>query len=573
MTREGLAAYIVFSADPHLSEYLPKNWQERTWLTGFTGSAGFVVITQNDAALWTDGRYFVQAKKQLADTGIQLMKGGEPGVPEYEEWLTTNLEKGVSVGLDYRTISAQSLDKLKEKLSPAGIDLKNKTLLQEVWEDRPAAPSEPIFLHPKEFAGKSAQEKLAEIRGKLEKKGADAHIITALDEVAWTTNLRGADVNYNPVFLGYLLLDGPKTILFAGNSQLSDELQQYLKQNDISVRPYADFEKSLAELSGKKILLSPLSNQAIRDLVSEKNSIIIAPAPGNLLKAIKNEAELEGFRSAMVKDGVAMVKFLHWLKTTVGKTEMTEYSIGLKLKEFRSQQEGFFGESFGPIVGYRDNGAVIHYSAKAEGSNAVEAMESLLVDSGGQYREGTTDITRTVVLGEVSEEFRHNATLVLKGMIDLSMAQFPQGTRGFQLDAIARLPLWMEGKDYNHGTGHGVGSFMNVHEGPQNIRKDANPQELLPGMVVSNEPGFYKVNGYGIRMENLIAVENSSTAGFLKFETLTICPFDRDALRTELLSSAEKDWLNAYHRWCFEKLSPYLEGEELDFLRSATKEI
>lgn len=565
MIQENIDAFIVFSADPHMSEYLPDEWQERTWLSGFTGSAGFVVITQDKAALWTDGRYFVQAPIELKNTGIELMKMGEEGYPEYTDWLKTEVKENGKVAVNALVTSSIHWNEIKNKLASKQIEIVDKPLLKEIWIDRiSASEKNPIFVQPIERAGKSAKEKIADIRQKMKEQNANFHIITSLDDVAWTVNLRGSDVDYNPVFLGYITISEEKSTLYVDLDKLNEEAKFHLKENDILPKSYDDFFEDLKTIKNQKILISPNSNQSIFDTLEEHNTFIKASVPGNLMKAQKNETELEGFRTVMQRDGVAMVKFLYWLKHNVGKEEMTEYSIGQKLKNFRAEGKNFVGESFGSIIGYKENGAIVHYSAKKEGSKSVTNEGSILIDSGGQYLEGTTDITRTVAIGAISEDFKINTTLVLKGMIQLSMAQFPKGTRGIQLDAIARLPLWKNGKDYAHGTGHGVGSFMNVHEGPQNIRKDMNPQELLVGMVCSNEPGFYIENKYGIRHENLVAVkeiETTTSGTFYGFETLTICPFDVETLAIDLLTDSEKEWLNDYHKWCKEKLENDLEGD------------
>lgn len=572
MQENKIDAFVVFSADPHMSEYLPEEWQERSWLTGFTGSAGFAVITLDKAALWTDGRYFVQAENELKNTGIALMKMGELNTPAYEDWLLQELKENMVVALDAQATAHIAWENLHQKLSSKQIHLVDKPLLKDIWKNRISQKPSPLFIHSEKWAGISATEKIKNIRAEMENSKADLHIITALDDVAWTLNLRGKDVEYNPVFLGYILIGKEETILFVNPLKITPEIEKYLSNHNVKVENYDNFFSYLSRISGKKIIVSAQSNQAIFGLLQQENTILTQSAPGNLMKAQKNEKELEGFRIAMKKDGVAMVKFLHWLDTNVGATPMDEYSVGVKLREFREEGENFVGESFGSIVGYKNNGAVIHYSAKEEGSNSIVKDGSLLIDSGGQYLEGTTDITRTVALGKVSKDFKKNWTLVLKGMIQLSMARFPNGTKGLHLDAIARLPLWKEQKDYNHGTGHGVGSFLNVHEGPQNIRKDINLQNLLPGMVCSNEPGYYVEDEYGIRLENLVAVTRISEK-FMEFETLTICPFDTRLLVVELLTSKEKEWFNAYQKWCKESLENELDTEVKDWLIQATQTV
>lgn len=562
-------AFIIYSADPHMSEYLPDEWQERSWLSGFTGSAGLVVITQDKAGLWTDGRYFVQAPLELKGSGIDLFKDGMEGTPHYIDWIISEIPEDGTVAVNALATSHANWELLKEKLTAQGKKLIDLPLLKEIWKDRnPNAKKNPVFVHPVERAGKSVTDKMADIRAKMEELGASVHIISSLDDVAWTLNLRGSDVQSNPVFLGYIILTKNEAKLFVDLEKLEVESRKQMDEAWVKMLPYEEFYEELKNFKDEKILVSPTSNQAIFETLKENNTFIKAPVPGNLMKAIKNETELEGFRTVMQRDGVAMVKFLYWLTHQAGKESMNEYSIGEKLLGFRKEGKNFVGESFGSIVGYKENGAQMHYSAKAEGSKEVTNDATILVDSGGQYLEGTTDITRTFALGNASEEFKRNSTLALKGMIQLSMVKFPKGTRGVQLDAFARIALWQEGKDYNHGTGHGVGSFMNVHEGPQNIRKDMNFQELIPGMVLSNEPGFYYENHYGIRHENLIAVREVETTDFgtfYDFETLTICPFDKNVIATELLTQPEKDWLNNYHNWCKEKLENDLQGEVKDW--------
>lgn len=574
MQKNNIDAFIVYSADPHMSEYLPSEWQERAWLSGFTGSAGFVVVTKDKAGLWTDGRYFTQAPAELEGSGIDLFKDGMEGTPHYIDWIISEIPTGGKVAVNALATSHADWELLFEKLHSKNITLVDCPLLKEVWKERGEVSKNPIYIHPVERAGKSVDGKIAAIRQKMEDQEVTVHIISSLDDVAWTLNLRGSDVESNPVFLGYIIITKNDAFLFTDLDKMDVEARKQMTDSWIKMMPYEEFYKHLNTIRNEKVLISPNSNHSIFEALKIGNQFEKAAVPGNLMKAQKNEIELEGFRKVMVRDGVAMVKFLHWLTQNAGKQTMNEYSIGQKLKGFRTEGENFVGESFGSIVGYKDNGAVIHYAAKSEGSNEVTNDGSILVDSGGQYLEGTTDITRTLALGAVSEEFKINSTLVLQGMIRLSMVKFPKGTRGVQLDTIARIPLWMNGKDYQHGTGHGVGSFMNVHEGPQNIRKDLNPQELLVGMVCSNEPGFYVEGEYGIRHENLIAVKESETTDsgiFYEFETLTFCPFFKDTIVKDILSAEEIRWLNDYHRTCEEKIAPYLEGEVKDWFLELVK--
>ncbi|AZB30135.1 aminopeptidase P family protein [Chryseobacterium balustinum] len=571
MQKNNVDAFIVYSADPHMSEYLPEEWQERAWLSGFLGSAGFVVITKDKAGLWTDGRYFTQAPIELAGSGIDLFKDGMEGTPNYIDWIISEIPANGKVAVNAFATSHSNWELLYQKLNAKNLTLVDSPLLKEVWKERGTPSKNPIFVHPLDRAGKSVTDKISAIRQKMEEQEVTVHVISSLDDVAWTLNLRGSDVESNPVFLGYILITKNDAILFTDLEKMEVEARKQMDESFVKMMPYEEFNNHLRTIKNEKVLVSPNSNQSIFEALKIDNEFVKAAVPGNLMKAQKNETELEGFRKVMARDGVAMVKFLYWLTHNAGKETMNEYSIGKKLREFRAAGENFVGESFGSIVGYKDNGAMMHYSAKSEGSKEVTNDASILVDSGGQYLEGTTDITRTLALGAVSEEFKTNSTLVLQGMIRLSMVKFPKGTRGVQLDAIARLPLWMNGKDYNHGTGHGVGSFMNVHEGPQNIRKDMNPQELLVGMVVSNEPGYYVEGEYGIRHENLIAVKESETTGsgtFYEFETLTFCPFFKDTIVKEILSEDEIIWLNSYHKTCEEKLAPHLEGEVKDWFLS-----
>lgn len=568
MKKNKVDAFIIYSADPHMSEYLPSEWQERTWISGFTGSAGFVVITLEKAGLWTDGRYFTQAPVELKNSGIDLFKDGVEDTPEYIDWIISETSEGAAVAVNGLATSHANWVALEEKLTKQKRELKDLPLLNNVWMDRPAASKNTVFVHPIERAGQSVEDKVSAIREKMKTEGATSHIISSLDDVAWTVNLRGSDVTSNPVFLGYILLSMKDCLLFVDIEKLDDDAERLMKKAGVVIKPYDTFFDHLATLKDESILISPNSNQSIFEAVKTNNTILEKPVPGNLMKAVKNETEQEGFKTVMVRDGVAMVKFLHWLTHTVGKEELDEYVIGKKLHDFRAAGKNFIGESFSSIVGFKGNGAIIHYSAKSEGSAKVTADSSILVDSGGQYLEGTTDITRTFPLGNVSDAFKEDATRVLQGLVQLSLAKFPKGTRGVQLDALARMPLWLEGKDFNHGTGHGVGSFLNVHEGPQSIRKDLNPVELQAGMVLSNEPGYYVEGEYGIRHENLILVntwKKTEWNTFFEFETLTLCPFFKSIIVKEMLSQEEIDWINAYHKLVQDKLTPHLEGEVKDW--------
>lgn len=576
MQKKGIDAFIVFSADPHASEYLPTFWQERAWISGFTGSAGFAVITAKKAGVWTDSRYFVQAASELENSGFTLFKEGVEGTPDYISWLLQELENESVVAVNGLCTSHNSWRLLENKLQAKNIRLEDNSLLNEIWINRPEDRLNPIFIHSEKYAGKSSIEKIADIRKEMKLLNSDFHIVTTLDDVAWITNLRGSDVAYNPVFLSYLVLTNNETILFTNLQKCNEEVKKYVSDSGILLLPYDNFFTYLSEIQQKRILISGNANQLIFKTLAEKNIFIEAEPPSQLQKARKNNTELEGFRIAMRKDGVAMVNFLYWLENNVGKQEIDEYSLGRILEKFRSEQPNFVGNSFGEIIGYQGNGAIVHYSADEKTAKKITNYGSVLIDSGGQYREGTTDITRVVPLGEISSEFKKDYTLVLKGMINLSLAEFSKGTRGVQLDALARLPLWLEGRDYGHGTGHGVGSFLNVHEGPQNIRKDLRDIPLEIGMVCSNEPGLYRENKYGIRIENLIAVKKVRTTefgDFYGFETLTLCPINTKCIEVSLLTDREKAWLNAYHQQVKNELFALLEIPQQQWLEKACERV
>lgn len=564
MKKNDIDAFIVYSADPHMGEYLPAQWQERSWLSGFTGSAGFVVITPDKAGLWTDGRYFTQAAEELKGSGIDLFKEGIEGTPHYIDWIVSETAEGATMAVNALTTSHANWETLTHKLSENKRKLKDLPLLNNVWTNRPEPSKNPVFVQPLERAGQSVGDKITAIRKKMKEENATIHIITSLDDVAWTLNLRGSDVKCNPVFLSYLLLTTEDCILFIDEHKLDEETQDLLKENGVELKPYFHFFDDLRILKNESILIDPGSNQSVFEAVKRDNLIVKKPVPGHLMKAVKNKTEQEGFKTVMVRDGVAMVKFLFWLTHAAGQEKMNEYTIGKKLYDFRSEGKNFIGPSFDSIVGYKGNGAIIHYSAKPEGSASVTNEGSILVDSGGQYLEGTTDITRTFPLGKVSDEFKKDATTVLQGLIRLSMAKFPKKAKGMQLDALARMPLWKEGKDFNHGTGHGVGSFLNVHEGPQSIRKEMNTYDLQAGMVMSNEPGYYVEGKYGIRHENLFVIKEwkkTEWNTFYELETLTLCPFFKSIMVKDMLSQEEINWVNAYHKQCKEKLAPHLKGE------------
>ena len=580
MSEKGFAAYIIPPTDPHQSEYIPDHWKTREWFSGFTGSAGTVLVTHDFAGLWTDSRYFIQAEEELKDSGIELVKLKIPHTPEYIDWLGENLKEGDLIGIDGKVFAQSLVDLLKSKLTGKGIKINCAfDLPGRIWQDRPEISLNPVYEHELKYAGKSRSEKIKLVREEMAKQGADYQLVTTLDEIAWLFNLRGSDVDYNPVFLAYALVSQDVTVMFVDDRKLSPELKEKLGKNSIRIEPYESVNKYLTALPAGSNILYTASKTAHHTWLSIPPLCKKTDAPGipAILKACKDEHEIKNIRNALLKDGVALVKFFRWLEDNIGKKEITEVSLAEKLTEFRSQQEGFVGNSFATIAGYKDHGAIIHYSATPESAYSIKPKGLLLLDSGGQYVDGTTDITRTICLGKPTDEQILDYTLVLKGLIKLSMAYFPEGTKGFHLDALARFPLWQHGKNYGHGTGHGVGYFLNVHEGPQGITPNpAVNSPLKEGMLQSNEPGFYPEGKYGIRLENLIVVIphiETEYGKFLQFETLTLFPLDMKLIDLDLLSDDEKGWLNRYHNKVFRNLSPKLSREDNQWLLEKTKEV
>lgn len=577
MQSNGLSAFIVPSTDPHSGEYVPDHWESRKWISGFTGSAGTAVITTEKAGLWTDSRYFLQAADQLADTGINLFKDRLPETPSIPEWLGKVLKPGDKVGIDGWVNTTAEAESLNAKLSSYGLELiSTADPFQSLWKDRPALPSDPPFILPLEYAGMTCKDKLKQIRERIRENGADGILISALDEIAWTLNLRGSDVHCNPVFVSFLLITGQHCTLYILPDKLTPEILSYLKENEIDTRPYETVENDLKSYPGSSIQLSASTNYALYQAAASNAQVIRADSPVLYMKAIKNETEIKGFREAMKRDGVAMVRFLTWLKETVKNGKETETSIDRKLYELRAEQKDFKGISFDTIAGYQEHGAIVHYEATEETASTLRPEGMLLLDSGAQYLDGTTDITRTIVLGALTDEQKQDYTLVLKGFIELSMAEFPYGTCGTQLDVLARQFMWKAGINYGHGTGHGVGHFLNVHEGPHQFRMNHMPALLLPGMTVTNEPGIYRAGHHGVRTENTMLIVRSKETefgDFYRFEPLTLCPIDKEAILTELLSPEERQWLNDYHSLVYEQLSPLLNPEERSWLKEATAAI
>lgn len=575
MKANGLDAFVVFNADPHMSEYFTPYWEERKWISSFDSSAGYIFITHDKAVLWTDGRYLVQAKNELTGTGVDFFIEGTKDAPLSQEWLLNELPQGAKVGCNGLCTPHNTWNLLSDTLKRKGITLVDKPLIEKIWKDRPKDDRKPIYVRAEKYTGRSTSDKLATLRGIMAEKGVTHFLVTALDDIAWVTNLRGNDVNFNPVFLAYLCITPKSATLFVDTKQCDDSVKAYLKEQHIELKDYHDYFKELQKLKGETILLSPDANQTIYNTVGEHNTLHIAPSPIQLLKAVKNETELEGFRKAMVKDGVALVNFFYWLENNIGKTPLTEHSLGDIMDKFRAEQ-GFLANSFGKIIGYEGNGAIVHYHAATNPEVPMHAKGTVLIDSGAHYIEGTTDITRVIPLGEFSEDFKRDYTLVMKAMITLSTTIFPAGTRGVQLDSITRAILWKNQRDYGHGTGHGVGSYLCVHEGPQSIRKEMRDVPMLEHMVCSNEPGIYCEGRYGIRIENLVAVQKHSSnefGDFYRLETLTLCPLDTRAVIVDMLTEEQRQWLNNYNQWVEKTLSPLVGKEQQAWLKERCKAI
>lgn len=578
IAQEQIQAFIIPSTDPHLSEYVAPHWQSREWISGFTGSAGTVVVTAKDAGLWTDSRYFLQAARQLEGTCITLYKEMLPETPNIPEFLSAHLQEGDCVGIDGKMFSAEEVEHLQKELKKSGIRIKSiADPMQLLWTDRPAMPLAPAFVYDTKYAGMSFTEKLPAVRQAMEAAGADSLLLSALDEIAWLLNIRGNDVHCNPVVVSYLLIEKDKVNYFVQPQKVTPELAEYFSANGISVHPYEEIGDYLNSFNAHSILMNPAkTNYAIYSAIRPGCLIINGASPVALLKAIRNKQEIAGIHAAMQRDGVALVKFLKWLDEAVPAGKETEISVDKKLHTFRAAQPLYMGESFDTIAGYKEHGAIVHYEATPETDVTLKPEGFLLLDSGAQYLDGTTDITRTIALGPLTEEEKTDYTLILKGHIALAMAVFPEGTRGAQLDVLARMPIWKERMNYLHGTGHGVGHFLNVHEGPQSIRMNENPVALQPGMVTSNEPGVYKAGSHGIRTENLVLTVPAGEGMFgkyLKFETLTLCPICRKGIIKELLTAEEIGWLNDYHRTVYEKLSPDLNNDEKEWLKEACKAV
>lgn len=577
MKENGFTAFVFPSSDPHNSEYVADHWKSREWISGFSGSAGTAVVTLEHAALWTDSRYFIAAEKELNGTGFQLMKLRVEGTPSVSEWLASELstyERAV-VGLDGNVNSFAEVAAMEQELATKG----NITVrtdadpMAELWTDRPVIPDNMVSLHPLEYSGESTSSKVSRVRKHLLDCGADGLLVTALDEIAWVLNLRGSDVHCNPVFVSYLLISPENITLYINNVKLPDDVKAYLMSEHIDVQAYESVVEGLRLYAGKSLLVDMSSTNYSLATAVPFEKVRSGVSPIASMKAVKNKVEQDGFRAAMLRDGVAVVKFLAWLKSAVEAGGQTEISLDNRLTALRAEQPKFKGISFDTIVGYEAHGAIVHYEATPETDIPIQPHGLVLIDSGAQYLDGTTDITRTIALGELSEEQRRVYTLVLKGHIQLDRCRFPAGACGSQIDALARAPMWREGYNYMHGTGHGVGSYLNVHEGPHQIRMEWRPAPLQAGMTVTNEPGIYLERKFGVRIENtllIVPAESTAFGDFLKFETLTLAPIDTAPIVLEMLSTEEREWLNNYHRRVYESLSPHLTEGEKEWLRVAT---
>lgn len=578
MLNASVSACVIPSSDPHMSEYVPDYWKARTYFSGFTGSAGTLVVTSTEAFLWTDSRYFLQAEKELQGSQIRLFKSGEIGVPSYLEFLSSKLAAGEVISMHASVFSTEEILISKTAFSKKHLLLKTDLdLVSKVWtKNRPLLPEKSIFIYDTLFAGKTIGQKIHSIQSILKKKKAAVLLLNTLDEIAWLLNLRGNDIKYNPLFIAYASIENDKVILFVDTKKISKQVNDYLNDNLLIIKEYNSFSQYISLLKNKTIWIDKAKmNYACYNQVKNYNRIVFGTSPLAKIKSIKNKTEIEGFRTAMIKDGVALTKFYIWLENCLKSNyAITEISAAKKLKKFRSYQSLFFEESFAPIVGYNEHGAIVHYSANKQTDVEIKPNGFLLIDSGGHYLNGTTDITRTIGLGPLTATQKNDFTLVLKAHIALAKATFPKGTYGFELDKIAREPLLKNDLNYGHGTGHGVGHFLCVHEGPQSIRPDKNKTPLKKGMVVSNEPGIYRTKAYGIRTENLLLVkelEDPLKNGILQFEILTLFPIDKTAIDFSLLKEKEIKWLNNYHQTVYNKLAPFLSKTEKCWLADKCK--
>lgn len=580
MRREHLSAFIFPSSDPHNSEYVPSRWEGRKWISGFDGSAGTAVVTLHSAALWTDSRYFLAAEEQLAGTEFQLMRERVDGTPSIAEWIATEIEGAESseIGVDGMCMTYAECSDLKTDLKHnGGITVRtNLDILDRIWTDRPSVPLNPVSIQPIEYAGESCHDKLGRIRSSLLRRGAGGMLMTQLDDIAWTLNLRGTDVHCTPVFVAWLIVAEEVAVLYINDEKLSPEVIEYLNAEGVAVDDYDNIIDALNSYDGYTLLINPATTNYTLSQLRGNFNLVSAPSPVPEMKAIKNEVECNGFRNAMQRDGVAMVKFLKWLEEAVPKGCETELSVSAKLRQLRAEQPLFKDESFDTIAGYEEHGAIVHYEPTPDTDVPLRPEGFLLLDSGAQYLDGTTDITRTIQLGKVTDLHRRVYTLVLKGHLSLQNLCFPRGAAGTQLDAVARVAMWREGMNFMHGTGHGVGSYLSVHEGPHQIRQEYRPAPMLEGMTVTDEPGLYLAGKFGVRIENtLLTVPYMTTefGKFLRFEPLTLCPIDTRPIVVDMLSTEELGLLNAYHKMVYERLSPMLDEEHKAWLADKTRSL
>lgn len=580
MRREHLSAFIFPSSDPHNSEYVPSRWEGRKWISGFDGSAGTAVVTLHSAALWTDSRYFLAAEEQLAGTEFQLMRERVDGTPSIAEWIATEIEGAESseIGVDGMCMTYAECSDLKTDLKHnGGITVRtNLDILDRIWTDRPSVPLNPVSIQPIEYAGESCHDKLGRIRSSLLRRGAGGMLMTQLDDIAWTLNLRGTDVHCTPVFVAWLIVAEEVAVLYIKDEKLSPEVIEYLNAEGVAVDDYDNIIDALNSYDGYTLLIDPATTNYTLSQLRGNFNLVSAPSPVPEMKAIKNEVECNGFRNAMQRDGVAMVKFLKWLEEAVPKGCETELSVSAKLRQLRAEQPLFKDESFDTIAGYEEHGAIVHYEPTPDTDVPLRPEGFLLLDSGAQYLNGTTDITRTIQLGKVTDLHRRVYTLVLKGHLSLQNLCFPRGAAGTQLDAVARVAMWREGMNFMHGTGHGVGSYLSVHEGPHQIRQEYRPAPMLEGMTVTDEPGLYLAGKFGVRIENtLLTVPYMTTefGKFLRFEPLTLCPIDTRPIVVDMLSTEELGLLNAYHKMVYERLSPMLDEEHKAWLADKTRSL
>jgi Xaa-Pro aminopeptidase len=577
MQEHGVCACIVPGTDPHASEYMAEHWTEMSWITGFLGETGTAVITLDDVGLWTDSRYFLQAANELEGSGIRLFKDKLPETPSITDWLGSVLNAGELVGIDGWVNTAAQAASLREELAAKGLTLTvTEDPFNTIWEGRPCLPKDAIFLHDIKYAGISCTDKIAQIQEKIKANGSTSILISALDDIAWTLNLRGCDVHCNPIFISYLLITPESNTLYIIEEKVSDEVRAYLQEHHVDIRPYDCLAQDLKEYKSKhaeRLQVSTTVNETLYSLAVEYADAIITPSPVGLMKSYKNAVEIEGFRRCMERDGVAMVKFIRWVKEAVKTGNETEMSADKVLCGFRAEQALFKGISFDTIAGYKEHAALPHHKSTPENDMPLKPEGLFLVDSGGQYLDGTTDITRTIALGPLTDEEKADFTLVLKGHLQIQNLHFPQGTCGTQLDAFARIAMWKCGINYLHGTGHGVGQYLCVHEGPHQFRMNHMPTLLEPGMNITNEPGIYKAGKHGARTENVLLVvpaQETEFGKFYKFEPLTMCPIDKEAIVVEMMTDEELTWFNEYHQTVYDRLNPYLNTEEQAWLKEAT---